>query len=372
MESRSELGEDAQVVFRHIYRGLLSFNSMIKPVPVCKVSVRAMSHGLANIRKLPGEKRQFLLRVSECFLEEVRDTIDQHRENIKQVAFYKIEGVETENIVQSERFLEVVYDLCLQFIFSHELFHLLLGHCDYLKSECDSSILDETHYRIDNVDSDIDFLFEFEADNTSIIWLFSIIVTESLNKLIEDIGLDTTEDDPAICRLNDRAKIFASRLMVIAIWMVLSILEQRRYDGDRSMAFESHPLPELRIETCLLTLIQHFTKIYETESVNGELLGKVDEHAEEKLNAFMLEVMGPFALYFRDFPNVSSNEESNETFDNFDENNKALKIVQEVRDYLQNDVNRGLLWETMQLLIPKHNQLQNALDEFRYIKEISI
>ncbi len=374
MEVIDFLKEDCERVFPLVVEGLALQTDLTHELPRFRIGFIRDNRIKARIGYMPGRSKTVLITVSEFLLIDIYQLIENHKKIIS--SMMKI-GVSKTFI--DERFdalvKEAIYDIALQFVLHHELFHLLSGHFDYQRKNFGLGQIDEYYGFADmgnkpNGNDSLHFYFqEMEADNSSLIWIINKLALEQVNLVL--ISLNLVEDNfkEEIVLLTEGAKDFAYKMVFIAFWMVVSLIESYRLNVIKSTT-EEHPFPVARIITCIHTLMEHYAKLIISRKSTGGNFVKLTNSNISYIERFIESIVLPFCTFFRDFPDASIADNELFTANDFDLSNKVISIIKDSNNLLANRSPKnvgGLQIDDIEIV---RREMEIKLNSYRYLKEI--
>jgi len=371
------LKDNCNHVFSFITKGLFDQISLCKELPTIRIGFSTNKQIKARIGYMPSCNKTILVTISESFLQEIHKTIESHRKIISAMMKIGIGEHFTEKNFDVDMVLDSVYDLSLQFVLHHELFHLLCGHIDFKKGNYKLSEINESSEITDGIkkwdDKDeLRFYFrEMEADNSSIVWLINKLIFGSVNKTLIQYDVVDSDFNKSIIDLDGVAKSIGYKMLFIAIWLVISLIERDRVDAEEAQR-KTHPYPSARIISCIHTIIEIYAELSVSRvSMDGRFANLTDQN-RSLITEFFDGIAGPFCIFFRGFPDASTVDIKLKSIDDFNLNNDVMKIFKESSNIFFNRSANTLEGLQLNLIETVRIEMIDALRSYRYFEETII
>lgn len=272
--------------------------------------------------------------------------------------------------------LGTLYELGIQFVLHHELFHLLCGHLDLVASETvgDRVEIDEGLVYLAAAgrpvsDSDLvrSYYLELEADALALEWLLDRLSFTSIDQQLDTLGLGpATDGDWTISDLQGDSRILGFRFVTAAVWaVVLQIEANRRKAGPER--FRSHPLPAARLIALTKTLMGWYCRVESLRvSETGALLWKPQPKDLEPIKEFWRSVMLPAFEFVTNLPNVTTPHTASPTATDSSEFS-ARSVLQDIKDLLGQRAPQGPGGRQLAQIERLRMEMARELSELRYL-----
>ncbi len=219
-----------------------------------------------------------VIRVYQGFLVDIQEIIEKHAQVLSQACLNDLDLKAHE---ADTRLLACVLEITASLVLLHELFHILCGHWDVVRSlapdDHQALSLDEAIFTMGETTSDAiasrieinnapsphhrSYFLELEADNTALQWLMQAAPPNTLSTLLSALWPNGFHEPPsAIADLEGSARILAFRLLFSASWLVVLLMEQKRPEALLKKT-RSHPLPAARLLANTFTLMEQFAEL---------------------------------------------------------------------------------------------------------------
>lgn len=211
--------------------------------------------------------------------------------------------------------LNLVAKLALSFVLQHELFHALCGHLDYKLalrrkdrafSEFALAVADDgSQARSVGAPADelarFSYYMEFEADDSALAWMVDRLAFEEIDSIVKELeraeGIALRREDTApIHYLSGSARILSFRLLIIAVWCTIDVVEQHR---SQNLQSRSHPYPASRFLSAMSTMMAWYAFIDKTSANRlGEQVVKLTDENLGGIGSFVQDVLRPALVPF--------------------------------------------------------------------------
>lgn len=367
------LKQDCHRIFKDVSKGLFNQSLLTKTLPDIRLGFCKDPKVKARIGYMPGREKTVLVTISEDFLFENYQAIMTHMKVISAMM-----RVGTEDRISEDQFdiyliMEAIYDLSLQYVLHHELFHLLNGHLDLQKGDMRLASIDESDdmsYVANNGTEEniLRYYFrEMEADGSSIGWIINKLVLGSVNNILIQCQLVEESYDDAIIGLNGTARLFAYKMMFIAIWLVISLIEKAR--GHKMGNGDTHPFPVTRIISFIHTLLEFYAELSGSTIRKDGRFATLDENNISQITEFQEGITLPFCIFFREFPDASKEETELNNIDDFDFTNSVMSIVKESSNILINGAAKTIEGLQVKSIESVRAEMVDVLYTYRYLEE---
>lgn len=227
--------------------------------------------------------RKPVIQVYQGFLDDIQETIEKHAQVLSQACLKDL----VPNLKAHEadtQLLACVLEITASFVLLHELFHILCGHWDVVRSLApdvhQALSLDEASLSMGETTSDAiasrietndapspchrSYFLELEADNTALQWLMQAAPPNTLTTFLSALWPNGFHEPPgAVADLEGSARILVFRLLFAASWLVVLLMEQKRPEALLKKT-RSHPLPAARLLADTFTLMEQFAELDST------------------------------------------------------------------------------------------------------------
>lgn len=270
--------------------------------------------------------------------------------------------------------LGTLYELGIQFVLHHELFHLLCGHLDLVARETvgDRVQLDEelvylaaAGRPVSHGDLVRSYYLELEADALALEWLLGRLSFTSIDQQLNSLGL-ATDGDWTISELQDDSRIIGFRFVNAAVWaIVLQIEANRRKEYPERL--RSHPLPTARLIALTKTLMGAYCRVESLRvSETGALLWKPQPKDLEPVKEFWRSVMLPAFEFVTNLPNVMSPHAASPAATDSSEFS-ARSVLQDIGDLLGQRAPQGPGGRQLARIERLRMEMARELSELRYL-----
>lgn len=283
--------------WNHLMAGLKVMPDLVRPVGEIDLRIEPDDAFDATIwsETQPGNYR---IEITDGLLMGIHQALSQNSDRVLKAVSWPIGETDEPLVVPPDLVLEAVYDLAIQLVLQHELFHVLCGHLALVEmagtTEGDGRGRRQTG-RPTPEDRARAYFLELEADALAIEWLAGQVVYGSVENLLESLG-STPEDQP-ISWLEGDDRVVGFRVLTVAVWSVLALLEATREHGE-----DEHPYTSARLIAGLNTLGSAYGELApDTVSPDGKAQLSSLEAAPVWIE-FTREVALPVAATLLHFP----------------------------------------------------------------------
>lgn len=373
LELLNQLKDDCEEKFYALEIGLRKQETLVRDLPELFIHISMNENGSkARINYIPSNRVS--VTISAYFLEGIHQSIVKHEDIISSFMMVGMNGPVDEESFDVSPSLEAIYDLAVQFVIHHELFHLLCGHLDLKRGNREMAEINELYQPTrgeskEKKEERLKFYYaEVEADGSSIFWMIDRVVHGSVNQALFSYGLLEADCDASISELEGKAKLFAFKMVFISFWLVTSIIEVSRANKNLS---KKHPLPATRILSGIHTLLEFYSNLIVTEENSEENIAKLDDENIAKMDDFFSGIIGPFCMFFRDFPDATTSDFILDNKDEFDFHNRVISILRDSKNLLLNKPAESPEEFEISDLKPLRKIMTQALESYRYMEDMN-
>lgn len=304
----------------------------------------------------------FLDEYHLAFMGAVSSPFRRHKEDLLDLALDSLLGT--------------LYELGIQFVLHHELFHLLCGHLDLVAKETagDKVELDEglvylaaAGRPISDCDLVRSYFLELEADALALEWLLGPLSFASIDQQLESLGLRSrSAGDRVISDLEGDSRIVGFRFVTAAVLAIVVQIETHQRI-DRPERLESHPLPAARLIALTKTLLGWYCRVESFRvSETGELLWKPQPKDLESITEFFRGVMLPVFEFIPNLPNVTTPHDLSLLGAGSSEFS-AVSVLLDIGDLLSQRTPRGAGGRQLAQIERLRMEMARELSELRYL-----
>ena len=281
------LCDDCNEAFERIRGGLPRVLKPHRPLPSLGFRLRQKSQFNARVRQPGNDARKAVIEVNTGVLKAVYHSIEASADIVVQC----VVGGESDDFVDRDLLLSVVYDVSLHFVLLHEMYHIYEGHMAFLHSRKRSAVLNEVARCFRGDDGDLDaetaYFLEFEADGSARVSLLIHVEFEALVDVVT--ALAPLEDDVVMVQdFPETARPIGFRLILCAAWIVASLMEANRHRHENGV------LPKARILSLLSNLMSWYAQLDNmTQNAEGELIQSLTDNQAREMREFIQQVAKP-------------------------------------------------------------------------------
>lgn len=273
--------------------------SLRRPLPLVSVAVPPEAQFGASVRRPGGHPRRVLVEFNAGTLSGLHQTIEAHAVPLLSAVL----GQLGEDGIDRHGLLALLYNTTLNFIQLHELFHVLGGHLDH-RYEC-YGWAELTEARLGFSDSaeglseSFAYALELEADNNALDVMIGHSSFAELLAQANALGL-AAHADACANDLDDPARQFAFRVLVVAGWVAIALIEAARVESTQ------HPSPAARLLALLATAMKWYAQMTDLRlNADGSSTQSLEEAHIVGIQEFLFQVLKPVAVSLWGFPSAA-------------------------------------------------------------------